>query len=213
MKIRFDFVTNSSSSSFVVRIGVRLNNGKVVKYEAFAEDDGGGVDYGEVMVDHDLFRRVAEADSIDSLIKILENAVSYNYAEDDDCTVRAHKFDPKDFKLYERIKKKSYTRDDYLDAEFGFGKSDDDIRDGRSVLFSKGIVIFDKEIREKAKDLDDIKSVIVESERTASGEYIESSFFPGLDWSENGLFAECVSVSEMDLKTKEISEKTSSKWG
>ena len=213
MKIRFDYVTNSSSSSFVVTVGLRLKDGKVLKYEAFAEDDGGGVDYGEVRVDRDLFDRISSADSVDELLNLLENAVAYNYAEGGESITSDHRFDPKDFDLYADIKGKSYTKDDYMEAEMGFSETDDDLGDGRSVPYSKGIVIFDKAVRKKVKSLDDIKSVVVESVHAASGEYIEGSSFPGLDWGEPGDYAECVSSKEMDIKTKEIKEKTNSKWG
>lgn len=212
MKIRTNFVTNSSSSSFIVNVGVRLKDGKVIKYEAFAEDDGGGVDYGEIMVDGNIFNRVAEADSLNDLITILEQSVSYNYADEDEFVTSDHRFDPKDFELYKGIRKKSYTRDDYYEAEFGFKETNDDLDDGRSVPFSKGIVIFDKEIRKKASDLDDIQSVIVESTCTASGEFFERDKFPGLDWDESGNEAVCVSTREMDLKTQEIKKETKSKW-
>ena len=212
MKVRYDFITNSSSSSFVVRIGVRLNDDIVVKYEAFAEDDGGGVDYGEIRVDHDLFKRASEAKAVGELIEILENVVSYNYADEDAFVTTDHRFDPKDFELYKGLRKKSYTREDYFEAAFGFAESNDNLSDGRSVPFSKGIVIFDKELRKRAKNLDDIKSVIVESERTASGEYIDSDYFPGLDWDESGMSATCISVSEMDLETQEIKTETHSSW-
>ena len=30
---------NSSSSSFIVRVGIRLKDGRELKYEAFSEDD------------------------------------------------------------------------------------------------------------------------------------------------------------------------------
>ena len=66
MKIRFDYVTNSSSSSFVVTVGLKLKDGKVLQYEAFAQDDGGGCDYGEVRVDRNLFSRISRADSVET---------------------------------------------------------------------------------------------------------------------------------------------------
>ena len=212
MKIRFDFVTNSSSSSYIVRIGVRLNSGKVLKYEAFSEDDGGGCDSGDLRVNRNLLAKAAASKSIDELFDVLEKAVTYRVHDwDNDCEI-SKVFDPKDFELYKGIKKKSYTKEDYLETEFGFKKTNDDLSDGRSVPYSKGIVIFDKELRKNAKSLDDIKSVIVESVHTASGEYIEGSDFPGLNWDESGMEAERVSIKEMDLKTQEIKEESSSKW-
>lgn len=212
MKIRLDFVTNSSSSSFVVRIGVRLNDDKVVKYEAFSEDDGGGCDSGELKLNRNLLETAAASKSVDDLLEVLEKAVTYCVLDWETDREISKVFDPKDFELYKGLRKKSYTREDYFEAAFGFAESNDNLSDGRSVPFSKGIVIFDKELRKRAKNLDDIKSVIVESERTASGEYIDSDNFPGLDWDENGMSATCISASEMDLETQEIKTETHSSW-
>ena len=215
MKYRFDFVTNSSSSSFVVRVGVRLKDGKELKYEAFSEDNGGGSDVGDIIVDRDLLDKAAEVETLNELITVLENAVTYSLLEDLDEPPYEQQvskvFDPKDFELYKGIRKKAYTRDDYWRAEFECDETDN-LDDGRSVPFSKGIVIFDKAIRKKAKDLDEIESVIVESELLASGENIDGYYFSDLDRSESRNFAKYISVREMDMGTHEISETTSAEW-
>ena len=217
MKVRFDFVTNSSSSSFVVRVGVRLKDGKELKYEAFSEGDGGGCDRGDIEVDSDLLDKAANAETLNELIIALEGAAAYCLHEDLEEPPYERQirnvFDPKDLELYKGIVDESYTREEYMEAAEGFGyEGDDDPDDGRSVPYAKGIAIFDREIRKQAKDKEDIKSIIVEEVHAVSGEFISETYFSELDRDEEGDYAEASSIQEMDLSTKEISETTSVKW-
>lgn len=204
MKIRYDYVTNSSSSSFVVKLGVILKNGEIVNYEAFAPDDGGGVDYGHLSIDRNVFNKSKDAQSIEALLEILENAVTYDDYEKD------YHFDPEDFQLYKNLKAKSYTKDDYDETASGMGRKKDDIDDGRSVPYSKSIVIFDKALKKKAKSLDDVESVFIEELHTASGEYIDGQDFDDLDG--NGNVAESIKKKELNLKSGDIKEEKSCGW-
>ncbi len=217
MKYRFDFVTNSSSSSFIVRVGVRLKDGEELKYEAFSEDDGGGCDLGDLEVDRNLFDKAADTENLDELIAVLESAVAYCFEEyfDEPPYERqvSKVFDPKDLELYADVQDQTYTREEYMEAADGFDyEGDDDPNDGRSVPYAKGIAIFDKEIKEQAKDKDDIKSIIVEGVHTATGEFIDETYFSELDREGEGDYAEASSTTEMDLRTREISKTESTKW-
>ena len=132
MKIRTDFVTNSSSSSFVFEIEFELKNGE--KIDFCAEGACGEIGSTEYF-DAEAFVRVSpkalgSASSVAQLINILTNGV----------------LDDGERKIFEK-RELSKWEQEFLD-------------DGGKL--ANDATWFIEEIREKIKSMDDIRTIVVE---------------------------------------------------
>ena len=86
MKIRADFVTNSSSSSFIVTINIKLKEGRVINF------------YGEGSEDSEIYinkspEELGRSSNIETLIKQLKKSVRVRNEEGDEISISRHYFD------------------------------------------------------------------------------------------------------------------------
>ena len=114
MKIRTDYVTNSSSSNFTLEICFELNNGKTI---AFKGDGGTGENGGTEFFDYDAVstvspRQLGMAKDVEELILLLINGV---IDEDEWEDVHYKIFENPDssaYKFIKRIKKRIKSIED-----------------------------------------------------------------------------------------------------
>ncbi len=151
MKYRSDFVTNSSSSSFIVNININLKNGNAITFSGYGgTPESGRIDYFE----SDCVIRVSPkqlclASSVEEMIRLLTDGIT-----DEMC------WEEEGVKIFEKSNPQPF---------FDFNNPDFDVEAYLDGSLEEDMPMCDaydfiKSIRESILAMDDIESIIIEGD-------------------------------------------------
>ncbi len=179
MKFRSDFVTNSSSSSYCITVGVILKDGSDLNYTFRAPQDDNG-DMGRVIFYDDdfswnnedlvkqLVTQLQTPETVAKLINLLKNLIEYEEPEMDEYD----EYDD-DEEEEEEEEETGYTFTENPDELF----EDSEFKEPVFYVGFDNRKSFAKELRKKVKKLGDISKIYVKEKYSGYGEEVPSEAF------------------------------------
>ena len=185
MKIRTDFVTNSSSSSFNVTVKVQTKKGEEISYQIYPVDQD-NEDIGPVESNYKTMDLLKKVSSVSELCEILENAAE-NYTDEEGYQSVADM-------LKNITEEEKEDWDMYPDFEEWEAHQDSVTQDKKE---------FSEKIKKLCASLDDIEKIKIIGGHTNTGEYCE---LDTINDSKLVSLAEKVVQSEGEARDKAIKE-------
>lgn len=171
MKFRSDFVTNSSSSSFILSIRLETNDGNVVEFNANGgSPESGRIDYFEYDAIVNVSpKQLAEAKDIEELISLLTNGVldGCEWSEDDGIKV---------FETDTPVSVPSFNEDTGFDEDFCIDMNPYD---------------FIRDIRTNIKSISDIAKIVISGSEYNYMEYHQTYEYDCNEKKYTGLVKGC----------------------